>query len=663
MFTVVILEQEHLENIRQYRNFLAPFLNSDQVVFCRWRPEGQTLMETVPELCDQVARQERWRAVVICDEAGLHKEDPFDRVEHQDPPCPAEMSLEEYLPLRRQARIASYEKAAREPLVRLMTWLCQSPLISEEQEDAASWDLEFVEYQAQSQAKESLRRQISGDYVPPVSLPEEIICVAKRCCDRERHDIRVAWDQKDELQYSRFYDYNLYFDKMRYLIFDILPKGHRNYTFDYIRFLYAMMVLASNEVPQGALRPNRVYVLDCQNDEAALQRFLGAYDAKLEVTRQKIGAKIRKLRAAEKPRLSDRDAEAIFCSGVTVPVNSVQDFDTSTLFVRPDELGLSTDCPTSERRMWMAGYDGSRKALIKYLRIPRRALRRTVSELRRLEQVDLAIADGLNGYQLEDVEEYVLREELKMVELKLTDLYDVDRYDKDLSAQNKRVHTIIERRMTRRWTCILGGASLGLYLMGFLPMFLSNFRASSGTLYSLLFLLGGGALMAATALVALFGMRVPVRMGFSNYNGIMDGIVDEVEGSLTQYSRYLSHVCNIRRGRSVLNYRKDTADPDTMQIRILKKHEMDVVCAREEFHDVFAAFLPKGEVDTEGVKAYDYDFSRPRDMDYPMPYTEAQRTKIQFLQKGAEVDVPVDFIRSMTIRREELHDRIADQPC
>lgn len=663
MFTVVILEQEHLENIRQYRNFLAPFLDNDQIVFCRWRPEGQTLLETVPELCDQVARQEHWRAVVVCDEAGLEKQDPFDRVEHCDPPCPAEMSREEYLPLRRQARIASYEKAAREPLARLMTWLCQSPMISEEPEDAASWDLEFVEYQAQAQAKESLRRKILGDYVPQVTLPEEIICVAKRCCDRERHDIRVAWDQKDELQYSRFYDYNLYFDKMRYLVFDILPKNHRNYTFDYIRFLYAMMVLSANEVPQGALRPNRVYVLDCHNDEEALRRFLGSYDAKLEATRQAIGAKIQKLRAAEKPRLSDRDAETIFCSGVPVPVNAVQEFDTSELFIRPDELGLATDCPTSERRMWMAGYDGSRKALNKYLRIPRRALRRTVGEMHRLEQVDLSVADGLNGYQLEDVEEYVSREELKMVELRLTDLYDVGRYDKELSAQNKRVHTIIERRMTRKWTCILGGASLGMYLTGFLPMFLSNFRAANGTLFSLLFLLGGGALMAGAALVALFGMRIPVRMGFSNYNGIMDGIVDEVEGSLVQYSRYLSHVCNIRRGRAVLNYRKDTADPDTLKIRILKKHEMDVICAREEFHDVFGAFLPKGKVETEGVKAYDYDFSRPRDMDYPMPYTEAQRARIQFLQKGAEVDVPVDFIRSMTIRREELHDRTADQSC
>ena len=59
MFTVVISEQEHLESIREYRNFLAPFLKNDQLVFCRWRPDGQTLTETVPELYDQVARHER----------------------------------------------------------------------------------------------------------------------------------------------------------------------------------------------------------------------------------------------------------------------------------------------------------------------------------------------------------------------------------------------------------------------------------------------------------------------------------------------------------------------------------------------------------------------------------------------------------------------------
>ena len=56
MFTVVILEQEHLESIRQYRDFLAPFLKNEQIALCRWRPEGQTLLETVPELHDCVAR-------------------------------------------------------------------------------------------------------------------------------------------------------------------------------------------------------------------------------------------------------------------------------------------------------------------------------------------------------------------------------------------------------------------------------------------------------------------------------------------------------------------------------------------------------------------------------------------------------------------------------
>lgn len=656
MFTVVILEQEYLDSIHEYHAFLKPFLDNSHIAFCRWRLDGQNIMEAVPGLYDKVSRHERWRAIVVCDEEGLQEKNPFDRVAHSDPPRPVEMEDAEYFQIRRQARIESYTKAAQKPLVRLMTWLCQAPLVTEGMNDAQDLDPEFGEFLAQARAKELLRGRILDGHIPQITLPAEVICIAKRCFDREEDDIQTSWDPREDIQYSRFYDWNLYFDKMRYLLFDILPKSHRNYTFDHIRFLYALMVLAENEIPMAVLSPNRVYSLYCQNDEDALKRFLGHYDSKLAATREKIAAQIVKLENAEKPRLTDKEAEAIFCSNVTVPVSTVTDFDQSALFIRPKGIGLSTDCPSSEEKKWLSGYQDSRKALGRYLKLPRRALKKTAADLHRLDSVDLDAADALNQFQLEDVADYVGEEELKMVQLRTCDLYDTERFVKDLEAQNERVQSVIERRMTRKWTIILGAVALGLYLAGFVPMFLSNLKAENGTLFSLLFLLVGGCAMAAIALVALVLMCLPLRKAYSDYNGIMDGIVDEVEGSLTEYSRYLSHACNIMRGNSVLNHRQDTQDPDSLKIRILRKHEMDVICVREELHEVFGTFIPKGKVEMDIEESYRYDFLRPIDMEYPMPYTDAQKTKIEFLQKGNLVEVPVDFIKSMRIRREELHD-------
>ena len=659
VFTVVVTQQEHLDSIQEYKAFLKPFLDNAHIAFCRWQPEGEDLRQAVPELYDTVSRHERWRMILVCDEEGLAQKNPFDIVHHQDPAREPGMEDAEYMALRRQARFASYEQAAQKPMVRLMTWLCQQPLVTAGENPLQEWDpeyLEFGEYLAQARYKAQLRQQILGDYIPQINLPAEIICVAKRCFDQEEHDIGSSWSLHTHTQYSRFYEWNLYYDKMRYLLFDILPKSHRNHTFDYIRFLYALMVLAENEIPLASLNQNRVYALDCQNDEQALRAVLGKYDAMLAVTQEEIQRKIRKLKGGEKPRLSDRDARAIFCSNVTIPVATSQDFDHSTLYVPGDELGLSTNCPRNEADAWDTGYQGSKRALGRYMKMPRRALKKNSADLHRMNVADLDTAGQLNEFQLEDVSDFVGEEELRMVGTPTSDLYDVDRYLKEMETQNKRINTIIERRMTKRWTVTLGLVALLCYLIGFIPMFLSNMDAQDGTLFSLLFMAAGGVLLAVLAVAVLWCLKRPLKVAYSDYNGIMKGIVNDVEGSLTQYSKYLSHACNMMRGSSVLNFRKDVESPEAAQIRVLKKHETDILCVREELHEIFGSFLPEGKPDLDDVEAYPHDFFRPQDFAYPMPYSADQRTQIEFFQSGNLVQIPVDFIKAMRIRREELHD-------
>ena len=656
MFTVVITEQAHLDSIKQYETFLSPFLNNPQIAFCRWEHSGRRHAEAVPELYTTVARHEKWRMVVLCDEEGLEKENPFDIVGYTDPEKPEDMDYDAYLEMRREARIAAYTAASRKPLTRLVTWLCQAPLITEGMHHAQDLDPEYGEYLAQNQAKSALRKGIVGDEVPEITLPSEVLCVAKRCIVREPYDIQNAWSMDQSVIYSRFYDWNLYFDKMRYLIFDILPKNHRSYTMDYIRFLYAVMLLSANEIPMSALNPNRVYTLDCLNDERALKKLLRNYDDKLASTLAKIRADIFNIENKPKPRLSDRDAAAIFCSKVTVPVNMLGTFNKDTLFVTEMNIGLSGDCPQKEEDKWTTLYRGTRRALVRYLKMPQRALRKATVDFRRMNRADLSSAGRLNEYQLEDVADHTAEEELKMVDTHTCDAYDIDRYNKKLDAQNKRVHTVIEKRMTRKWTITLGILALACYLIGFLPLFLSNIRAERGILFALIFFLAGAGVMALTAYISLFFLKKPLRASISWYNGIMGGITREVEESLGNYSKYLSHACNVMRGNSVLNFRKETEHPDAATIRILRKHEMDVLCVREEMQEIFSMFLTPGEATVDLANSYPYDFTRPVDFSYPVPYDQMQAARIEFLQKGNMVDVPVDFVKCVRIRREDLHD-------
>ena len=189
MFTVVITEQTHLDGIEEYKPFLLPFFPDSDVTFCQWRPDGETLFDAVPELAATVSRHSRWRLIVVCGEEGLTRKNPFDLVSYAAPQWPDGMEQAVYLKLRRQAKFAAFEQAARNPLTKLMTWLCQSPTITSGRNQAEELDPEFGEYQAEIRKKEELRQQIRREETLEITLPSEILCVARRCYQEAEYDL------------------------------------------------------------------------------------------------------------------------------------------------------------------------------------------------------------------------------------------------------------------------------------------------------------------------------------------------------------------------------------------------------------------------------------------------------------------------------------------
>lgn len=673
MFTVVIAEKTHIDSIQEYKVFLKPFIDDARVVFCEWRPEEMTLADSVPHLTDAVARQKEWRAVVLCDGAGMEKKNPFERVEFTPPAYQPLTETEDielllqhrqnYLDQLKTEKFRAFEQAVRQPLTRLMTHLCEGPLLTRNKNSrvAEHMDpvdrLDYLEYQEESWKKQELREQIIAGEKRTISLPVEVVCVARRTHTQQEYDINTSWQPHEDIEYSRFYDWNLYFDKMRYLVFDVLPEGHPDHEFDYIRFLYAMMILANNDTPTGVLRPNRVFCMNCENDKAALVDLLSLYDAKLAQTDCVLSGKIADVLSTEKPRLSDRDARMIFCSNINVPVTLPADVERGDLFANPSALGLSTDCPRDEYGEWERSYHGARKALHRILKQPRRALKSAAADMRRMNHVDLGKASILNEFQAEDVKEYTGEEELNMVSVETPDLYDVEHYENQMAKENKKVHRKIETRMTRKVTIAVGAAVLALYLVGFLPLLFNNRVDGAQILMALVVTAAGVLLLAAVALICLFCLRGSLQERYRSFNRTMQGISNEIDGSLNQFSRYLSHACNVMRGFSVLNYLERKEDPYAARIRVYKKHMADIKRTREELREVFGGYVVEGAgIDPEKIDAYPYDFDRPVDFPYPIPYNEGMKCQIEFMQSGNTVQVPVKFVKRITVRREELYD-------
>ena len=672
MFTVIIAEKEYIDKLEEYKLFLKPFLSNRELAFCEWHTDKTSFAEMLPTLASEVGRRKDWRAILICDEKGISQQNPFDLVnlpaeKYEGPLHGVDPTTEtgetdtvyqQYLEAEHQKKLHAYTLAAENPLTRLVTFLCDDPTVTVTQTETLSKnDPGYGRYVAQVQKKAELRANIRGDEVIETAQPKEILCVARRTYCSAADEFETVWSSHSELEYSRFYDRNLYFDKMRYLVFDILPKTQRDYSFDYIRFLYATLVLGAKELPAGSLVPERVYRLECENDEAALKRLLQTYEYKMNVTKEELLQKIRDIEGKKPRLLRDKEVQQIFSAQATPAVLDA-DFDVEPMYAAYQKIGFADGCPTDVAIFWNGEYKRSQKTLFQLLKLSRRAVKRAARETRCQQEEALDDALLLNEFQLEDVQERINNQELEMLRTNLVDLYSEKAFLEDMEEDDKNIQKKIETRMYRRTTIAVGVIAALLFSFGFLSLFYHN--ASSNVFnFSTGLIITGVAVGAfiVVAAVALFFLRNALVERFKDFNETMHTIHGRISGGMAQYTKYLTHVYNVRRGYAVLEAAEKLQNPDAGKVILYKKHICDIEAAKAAVRDIFGQFMEDAvPFDRASVLPYEYNYDRPTEYVYPLPYTEGTCCHIQFMQADTKTDVPVDFMKSLTVRREELYE-------
>ena len=85
-------------------------------------------------------------------------------------------------------------------------------------------------------------------------------------------------------------------------------------------------------------------------------------------------------------------------------------------------------------------------------------------------------------------------------------------------------------------------------------------------------------------------------------------------------------------------------------------HESIIFEKIKEINELFAAYLENEDFSNlSETEPYDYDFMSLKEYSYELPYTSVGKN-IEFLQDGNIVSVPVDYLKSVSITREELYD-------
>ena len=448
----------------------------------------------------------------------------------------------------------------------------------------------------------------------------------------------------------------MYFDKMRFLIFDLLPQMHRNYRNDYIRFLATVLIFASNPAPGSAMQARRLYRMEVETDDTPLCTLVTSYDRKLAATAEAIEIEMDRIRSEIPGELTDKAAEALFCTPKDVTVVLDDACDPEKVYAEKD-YGLFFDTPYDEARKWNSNYQVSEKSLTYIVKQQARSVRKSVGQMHLSSEVSDVNISRLTPFQIDDIRDYTDTAEDEMVASIPSDLSDPSRYTQRLADAAEKVDQVIRRRMTRKTALTLGAISLGLYLVCFLPFLFSNVNTPRSVTTAITLCVSVLVIMTIILLVTLLVMRSTLLKAVQGYNSIADGIMEEIRNAMKQFSQYLSASCNVRRGHSVLNYARNNVDEYTMGLRIRKKHLEDIRKRRaylaEDYGDYFG---DRSFWDETMIHPYIYDFDRKTEYDYPAPFLAGDNRQIEFVSTGNLVSVPISFVTKILVRMEGIYD-------
>ncbi len=677
MFTIVICSDTlYTDCTKTYREFLEPLCKEGDFAFCCWNPAGNSLDEAVPGLKALLDGKGAWRALVVLDrevygEENIAKRNPYNFTDSTSA-LPQLQSAEEIYAFRRQEE-ARLDKAMTNPLMKLGMWLAGAPSTEYPTVPAEYATLPQPEEEGYFEALRAQRlnateveldrlteltgKLLSRHFVLEGVLPlkpTQIVALCERKHINENAACVAAWKIDQEHAYSRFFEANLYADRVRCLLSDVEYVDSNRVESAYFSFLSLVLMLARNDLGESGLRQGRLYSVGILVNRQRLGECYYTYLGKLSATLRLLGSHRQRQVSRQSEPLTNREADEAFVSDALVPVEISNEFDRSALLCEYKNIGLAGDCPREEYAYWDDQYRQIEKKFIRYLREPRRAVKSSVTEdFHPQTVIEDERAAGLNEYQLEEVAIRLADEEEAMVKTGTIRLFKTKEYLASIEEADRELKKAIAKRMTRKKTVLFGLVAALAYFIGFLPLLFGNTNTGKSFLFSLLVVAVVLGLFLAVGLVYLFILRHRLRNRFKHFNYVMYGLLAEIDEGLQSFSRYLSHACNVMREFSVLNW---VASAWNRKLGILKKHEYLVQRQLKKAQTLFAGNV--GTVPTGTVvrgEPFDYDFTRDEAYSYGFDTVIRPGTCL-FLHPEQWVDTPVDYIEAVTLTREELYD-------
>ncbi len=679
MFTVVICDKKIIDDCKtKYNAFLSSF-SSEEVVFLSWNKEGTNIDMAVPQLRETIADKRDWR-VLILNTFGIANialtecvnGNPFDLYSMHDQ---IEKKLED---LKTIDDVINYYNNAKqiihevsnEPLVRLTNWLMRPYVnffgveeeladneireeLKDKEDDPTRLAVSANSFRVQygSQITQEIIAQNNDCLFE--NLPKNVTVLSERAVYCEEIGIWHSEIHKDE--YLNFVENNLYPHNVRFLLFDVEYNHEKiRISKNNLPFCTLINILATNEYPNDAIKPYKVYKVDIKLKEDVLLKKCDDFVSDLLSAKNSIESLEKQELNKKATHLKRNDFETLFEKDETIVCEIDKEYGEDGLYCEHDRIGLSQDCPESEEEYWNEQSDSIHKEFIKYMRQPQRAVKTKVKDnfYVKKDYYDERIAD-FTEYQCEDVEYKLISVEEQLSEIDPQDILDFDDYSKKMDEADNEIRARIDQRMNKRPTIIFSLILILLFSFGVSVYPLNAFIDGEDVRSYISLALVAIIIFVVVLFVTLLVFKYLLIRLFKKFNKTISNIVSAIYDSLILASRYLSKNASIMRLNGIINYFGKKA---TNLLFILSKHKKDLDEVLSEIYSEYDHYLsPLDKIKVKGDKdPFGYDYTKKIKYHYEMKMIMGTST-ISYLQEDNHVEIPSEFVDKVTLQMEEMY--------
>lgn len=647
LFTVIFTSEKSKILLASYRNLFSAFEKNDDITFCQWNETGSDLISAAPDLYDKIRGKLEWRALVLympgpaLSPSGVpshHPENPFDfEVNKKNPEV--------------------YYEDNEANIVRFTHMLAGYPDLGSHRynDEKLTQDNGYLDFIDLPKNVVLNRYKLTASkYRFDEHRPTEMIVFSSR----EFHEddiekrIKAVWANELESSSSYFWKRNNYPNITRFVCFDMVATNNSFFTKQLFSYWMTVLTLAINSIEVNTLQAYRLYQSKVDIDPKMLGELISRHTSKLHSARQNLRERMK-----QNPVTVFSDDRELLAN-IDIPVY-FESFDSSSVKMNTDELGLVKDRPKTDTNVWFDQIFTVRRNINYLHRIPYKAT--DIAS----ESAHSKINEFYGGeYQLDKYQVLDLNEQLSEIESKMYDAtsiqdFDFLKFNEDLSKQEKKILKEMSLRMPFKVALFSGSVALLIYLTGYASFIYNSydqgllsfgFATALGLLATVLVSLGG--------VVVLWIYKRKLEYEFQKFNTIIVHFVDRIMSNAAIIEDYLGKTVTYMKGQSILQgmrFKKETFTHVRQKLNrhyLALKNQIDIEESWAKAFNVGIEF----EYIPSSMTYFDIDV-QPNENYYYRLDNNQEITNIAINDSGRLVSSPYYFVTKLYLERIDLFDQ------